>query len=170
MQLAMILLASSGWSILAALAALCFAGMALTHQGSWDLSAILDMIGSQCQATSGALTTGTVFPAGALTGSQDVVYVNTATTPGTITTRTAAQMIADLIQELGFTPPVGYTWFITIVSQGTSTLTLGAGTGVTLGSGTNSVAGPGNRTYYGQVTALGANPAITIQTTGSGSA
>lgn len=148
-----------------------FASMAaFTHQGSFDLSAVYDVINSQDSATTGALTTGSTFPQGALTGAQDVVYVNTATTPGSLTTRTATQMVSDITAALGVTPPAGYTWFITIVNQGTSTLTVVAGTGVTLGSGTNTVAGPGNRTYYATITANGPTPTITIQTTGSGSA
>lgn len=165
-----VLTVASGLGALIGLALCSLVGMALIHQGSFDGAAVQDVVASQCSASSGALTTGAVFPQGALTGSQDVVYVNTSTTPGILTTRSAAQLIADLQQQLGFIPQIGYTWFITLVNQGTSTLTLAGGTGVTLGTGTNTVAGPGNRTYYAQITALGNSPAITIQTYGSGSA
>jgi hypothetical protein len=142
----------------------------LSHQGSLDLTAIQDIINSQSMGQTLALAANSALPAGAITGSQDVVLINSANGPGTQTTRTAAQMFSDLTQSLGYTPPAGYQWFLTIVHQGTGTLTLAAGTGVTLGSGTNSVATTGNRTYLCTLNTAGPSPAITIQTTGSGSA
>jgi len=161
-------LTAPGWSALLTLALI--AGMAFAHQGSLDLSAVQDIINSQSMGQTLALVAASVLPAGAITGSQDVILINSANAPGNQTTRTAAQMFADLTQSLGYAPPSGYQWFLTIVHQGTGTLTLVAGTGVTLGSGTNSVAATGNRTYLCTLTAAGPNPAITIQTTGSGSA
>jgi hypothetical protein len=141
------------------------------HQGAFDESAVIDVINSQSSGQSLALPAGGVMPAGAITGSQDVFLINTTVTPGTVTTRTAAQMFADIQQQLGFAPPTGYVFFLTIVNQGTSTLTLAAGNGVTLGSGTNSVAANGaNRTYLVTFTGTYLNPTFTIQTTGSGSA
>lgn len=78
------------------------------------------------QYTTG--TTTTTFAAGQLTGANMAVYLNTGATPGTITTRTAAQMFNDFP---GAT--TGYAYIIRIVNaQVTGTLTVGAGTGVTL--------------------------------------
>lgn len=144
--------------------------MALGHQGAFDLSAVQDVINSQAIGTTLALTPTAVLPAGAITGAQDVILINTAANPLTQTTRTAAQMLADLTQALGYVPQAGYQWFLTIVHQGAGTLTLAAGSGVTLGTGTNSVATTGNRTYLCTLTVQGPSPAITIQTTGSGAA
>jgi hypothetical protein len=145
--------------------------MSFGHQGAFDESAVLDVVNSQCSSTLTALVAASVLPAGFITGSQDVVAINTTNAPGTQTTRSALQMIQDLQQQLGFIPSAGYTWFLTFVHQGTGTLTLAAGSGVTLGTGTNSVATGGNRTYVCTVTVSGTlNPAITIQTTGSGAA
>lgn len=144
--------------------------MPAIHQGAFDASAVQDVINSQCSGQTLALTANAVLPAGAITGAQDVVLINTTATPGTQTTRTAAQMYADLVSQLGFLPAAGFQWFLTIVHQGAGTLTLAAGTGVTLGTGTNSVATTGNRTYLCTLTGGQNAPAITIQTTGSGSA
>lgn len=145
-------------------------GFAFAHQGSFDQSAVQDVIQSQNSFNSVALAAGSTLPANYITGAQDVLLINTANAPGTQTTRTAAQIFADLTQQLGFAPYLNYAWFLTISHQGTGTLTLAGGTGVTLGSGTNSVAAGGNRTYVCQLTGVGPNAAVTIQTYGSGSA
>lgn len=85
------------------------------------------------QYTTSALSTGTLA-AGVITGAAFVVLVNSGATPGTQTTRTAAQMLAD-------TPgaQVGFTYMLRIVNTGAGTLTLAGGTGVTV-SGTATVA------------------------------
>ena len=163
-------LGSLGYLVLFALAAFPFVFGTFAHLGSLDASAIQDIISSQNGGQTLALGAGTTLPAGAITGAQDVVLINTTNGPGNQTTRSAAQMLADLTQQLGYVPSVGYSWFLMIVHQGTGTLTLVAGTGVSLGTGTTSVATTGNRTYMCTLTAGGATPAITIQTTGSGSA
>lgn len=164
----MMTLTSSTWMAIAMLAAAFVFGF--VHNGSFDLSAVQDVVASQSMGQSLALVAASVLPAGAITGAQDVVLINTANAPGNQTTRTAQQLLADLTQQLGYIPPAGYQWLLTIVHQGTGTLTLVAGSGVTLGSGTNSVATTGNRTYLCTLSVSGPNPAITIQTTGSGSA
>jgi hypothetical protein len=144
--------------------------MAFVHTGSLDASAIQDIVSSQNFGQTLALVAASILPAGSITGAQDVVLINTTANPGNQTTRSAAQMLADLTQQLGYVPPVGYQWFLMIVHQGAGTLTLVAGTGVSLGTGTTSVATTGNRTYLCTLTAGGTSPAITLQTTGSGSA
>jgi hypothetical protein len=69
------------------------------------------------------------------TGSASIVTAtNVGSTPGTLTTRTAAQMIADGPLS------IGQTWVILLCNfQGTGTLTLGGGSNVTVG-GTATVA------------------------------
>jgi hypothetical protein len=164
---ALALLTSAGWTPLLAVSALGVLGFAFAHQGSFDVSAIQDIIASQCFGQTLALAAGSTLPAGVITGAQDVVLINTTANPGNQTTRTAAQMYADLTAQLGYPPAPGYQWFLTIVHQGLGTLTLVAGTGVSLGTGTTSVATTGNRTY---ICTLASPTAITIQTTGSGAA
>lgn len=105
-------------------------------------------------------TTTTTFTAGQLTGANDVVYNNSGATPGSIATRTAALMIADIPNAA-----VGQTWRLRVINgQGTGTLTITAGTGVTL-TGTMTVAANTWRDFVCTYTAAGA---ITIQNAGVG--
>lgn len=85
--------------------------------------------------------------AGWLTGTTPVLILNNSgATPGTLTTRTAAQMLADTALV------VGQTWLVLLVNgQATGTLTLGGGSNVTI-SGTATVAANTARLYMGQVT------------------
>lgn len=72
--------------------------------------------------------------AGELTGAGIVIAANVGSTPGTLTTRTPALMIADSNLV------VGQTWWLLLCNfQGTGVLTLGAGVGATV-SGTATVA------------------------------
>jgi hypothetical protein len=131
MFLALALLTVTGWHPLVALLALVAFGT-FVHRGAFDESAAIDVLLSQCQATIIALAAGSVLPAGYITGSADVALVNTANAPGTQTTRTAAQLYADLQAELGLQNLNGFTYFLSIQHAGTGTLTLAAGSGVTL--------------------------------------
>ena len=81
-------------------------------------------------------TTTTTFTAGELTGAQDTTYVSTATTPGSIATRTATQMFGDIPNAF-----IGMTWKVRICNQSGSanSLTLTAGSGVTLSGKTTYV-------------------------------
>lgn len=108
-------------------------------------------------------TTTTTFAAGQLTGGATAVYTNTGATPGSIATRTATQMIADM----PFDVVVGTSWLLRVINgQGTGTLTITAGGGVTL-TGTMTVAANTFRDFICTVTATG-TPAITIQNAGVG--
>lgn len=108
-------------------------------------------------------TTTTTFAAGQITGSGYVVYTNTGATPGTINTRTAPQMLADM----GFNAVVGTSWILRVINgQGTGTLTIGAGSGVTV-TGTATIAANTTRDFVCTVTATG-TPAITLQNIGTG--
>lgn len=84
---------------------------------------------SGTQFNTAALST-TTASVGQLAGSAVVVMQNTGNNPGTYTTRTAAQMIADHNLQ------IGQTWLLILGNnQGTGTLTLAGGSGVTV-SGT----------------------------------
>ena len=139
--------------------------MPITHVGAFSIDAVMDVMNTQNQTQSLALTASGTMPAGAITGAIIVGLLNTTNTPGTITTRTAAQMYADMTTELGFEPPAGFTYFLRITHTGSGTLTLAAGTGVTFGTGTYTVATNTFRDFSVVVTNGGA---ITIQTDGVG--
>lgn len=106
------------------------------------------------QYSTGALQTAT-FAAGNLTGAAFTCYTNTGTTPGTLTTRTAAQMFADFSGAV-----VGMSYMLRISNAvASNTLTLAGGTGVTL-SGTTTV-GPNLARDY--VVTFTSATAVTIQ-------
>lgn len=139
--------------------------MGFTHQGSFDASAVNDVISNQAIVNSVALTAGSTIPANLITGSIDfMVLINSTATPGTQTTRTAVQLWQDIIQALGFTPNFPFEYILRIFHTGAGTLTLAAGTGVTLGSGTNSVATGTGRDY---VVLFANSSTCTITTIGS---
>ena len=107
---------------------------------------------------------GGTMPANAITGGSFVVVINNNAAPGTITTRTAAQMYAD---DGTASTTDGYT--LRICNNGAGTLTLGAGTGVTL-TGTMTVATATFRDFnvqYGGSVAAGITVTITNIGTGT---
>jgi hypothetical protein len=115
--------------------------MPFLHWGSFTIDVANDLFGVASGGQSIALTASGTAPIGAFTGQGDVTCINTTATPGTITTRTAAQMYADLQTAFGYLPAPGFTYLLRITNaQGSGTLTLAAGTGVTFGIGTYSVA------------------------------
>lgn len=99
--------------------------------GTWDLTANVQL---GCSWSTN--TTLTTFLAGQLTGGNVTLYLSTATTPGSIATRTATQMFAD-------TPgaQVGQKYMLMVgnLSGSANTMTITAGSGVTL-TGTATVA------------------------------
>lgn len=105
--------------------------------------------------TSINVTTGTLA-AGDITGAKFVSLMSTNATPGTQTTRTATQMVADHLSGVSTT---SYT--LRITNSGAGTFTLAAGTGVTL-TGTMTIATNTWREFVVTITAT-ATPAITIQ-------
>lgn len=108
-----------------------------------------------CQSNTAGLSS-TTASAGQLSGSSIVIMINTGATPGTYTTRTAAQMISDSNLQVGQT----YLLFLSN-NQGTGTLTLAGGTGVTV-SGTATVG-----TNVGRFFVVTVNSATTMTFTGS---
>jgi len=106
--------------------------------------------GTYLSTLAAAVTTGTL-PQNAITGGGDVYLLSSATTPGTQTTRTAAQLFADAAAQLGIslTDPVfanGYQYTLTITQAATNTFTLAGGTGVTI-TGTATIATNTSRTF-----------------------
>lgn len=110
------------------------------------------------QYTTG--TTTTTFAAGQLTGANFVTYNNTQGTPGSIATRTAAQMFSDDPQAR-----VGGTYILRIKNgQGTGTLTVTLGSNVTL-TGTMTIA---INTYRDFLVTYTSATALVIQSIGTG--
>lgn len=107
--------------------------------------------------STAALESATLL-AGNITGALFVNFLNTGTTPGTLTTRTAAQMFADHGAAVGDT----YMLAIRNGSGSANTLTLGDGAGVTL-TGTMTIAQNVTRLFH--VTFVSATT-VTIQSMG----
>ena len=105
--------------------------------------------------TTASMSVGTMT-AGWITGSPIVVLNNSGATPGTQTTRTATELIADgNLQK-------GQTWLIAIFnSVTTNALTVGAGVGVTLAGAAQTVAGFSCRLWQATVMDV-TTPAITM--------
>lgn len=99
--------------------------------GTWQVFS-----NSLLPSSSSTGTTTTTFTAGQLTGGESVVYTSTATTPGSIATRSAAAMLNDMPNA-----QVGMTYQLTIInlSGSANTMTITGGTGVTI-SGTATIA------------------------------
>lgn len=87
----------------------------------------------QAKFSTAALSVGTLA-AGSITGAAFVVLQNTGATPGAQTTRTAAQMLADMPGA-----QVGSSYMFRIANTGAGTLTLTMDASVT-GTGTLTVA------------------------------
>ena len=111
--------------------------------------------------TTIATDTTILAAASTLSGAHHTVYRTTAAGAGGIalTTRTATQMFADIPKCY-----VGFSYLLTIVSQGGGTVTLTAGTGVTL-AGTATVATKVTRTFVCTFTSA---TALTIQSVSTG--
>ncbi|HYM35319.1 MAG TPA: hypothetical protein VET48_07975 [Steroidobacteraceae bacterium] len=135
------------------------------RQGALDHSALLALLlafGSSFTTMAGVNVT---LAPGAITGSLDVYLTSTGNGANALTTRTAAQMFADLCAAFGLNDVTGLSYSLTITNTGNNTVTLTAGTNVTL-TGTMTIATNTTRTFV--VTVNGPN-AITIQSVGVGS-
>ena len=114
----------------------------------------------QAQSTTLNATTG-ILPAGAITGANQVFLTSTNATPGAQTTRTAAQMLADIPNGA-----VGMTWTVRIINTGAGTFTLTADASVTLG-GTAHAAILQN-TWVDYICAFNSATTMTMNAVGSG--
>ncbi len=120
-----------------------------------ELGIPLASLSTTLNATTGSL------PAGAITGSGNVVLITTNATPGAQLVRTAAQMLADM--PGGY---VGQSWRFRIANSGAGTLTLTADAGATVTlAGTMTVATNTYRDFIGTFTSA---TTATITAVGSG--
>ena len=126
-----------------------------------DAADVLSSANFKQTAFAAGVTTGTI-PQGAITGGQFVCLVSASTTPGTQTTRTAAQMYAD--DPLAYP---GQTYKLRIAQSGAGTLTLAGGTGVTI-TGTATVATTTFRDFMVVVSGTATAPLYTITNIGTG--
>lgn len=108
------------------------------------LAQMLALFGTFYSTLAAGVTTGTLA-ANLLTGGLDIFLNSSATTPGTQTTRTAAQLWADAKAQFGDAladPAIstnGLQYSLNILQTGAGTLTLAGGTGVTI-TGTATIA------------------------------
>jgi hypothetical protein len=105
--------------------------------------------------TSINVTVGTLA-AGVVTGAQRVRVLSTNATPGTQTTRTAVEMVAELVNCLP-----GDEYYLEIANTGAGTFTLGAGVGVTV-TGTATIAQNTMRSFKVTVDSLTAMTFLNI--------
>lgn len=111
--------------------------------------------------TTAAPTASGTFAAGQLTGADITVFTSTTSTPGTLTSRTAAQMYAD-------TPSAfpNQKYLLRVFHTGSGTLTVGAGSNVTItGTATISTA-----TWRDFMVTFNTASTATLQNIGSGTA
>lgn len=116
---------------------------------------------SQAQLTSLNQTTGTI-PANIIAGGDIVVCITSNATPGTQTTRTAAQLYAD-----DPTSYPGQSYLLRIANSGAGTLTLAGGSGVTV-TGTATVATATFRDFHVRYGGTADAPTVTITNIGLG--
>ena len=120
-----------------------------------DLSLAFPLLSSKYNTAALSTTTASQ---GQLSGAAVVVMNNSGANPGTYTTRTATQMIADDNLQ------VGQIYVVILTNgQGTGTLTLAGGTGVTI-TGTATATINVGRIYTVTVTSASA---LTFQNVGS---
>jgi hypothetical protein len=134
-------------------ATLGLVGIAISNFGAFTQGSASQLIGAfspQYTAFAAAVVAQTI-PANVLTGGLQVFLNSAATVPGNQTTRTAAQLFADLAAQWGLplTDPAlvgGINFVLTITQTGAGTLTLVGGTGVTI-NGTATVPQNTSRTW-----------------------
>ncbi len=110
--------------------------------------------------TSSTMSSANGIVAGTLTGAAYTTVAVTAATPGTCTTRTAAQLLGDIPGAAN-----GFSYMLRIVNTSANTLTFAAGTNVTF-TGTSTVATNVTRDYCVTFTSP---TAVTFQSVGAGS-
>lgn len=103
------------------------------------------------------------FAAGDITGAGLCAFMSTNAAPGTFTTRTAAQMLADVNVQLPGVDGLS-SWVVRITNTGAGAFTLAGGSGVTV-SGTATVA---QNTWRDFVATVSPSGTITIQSVATG--
>jgi hypothetical protein len=127
----------------------------ISNAGVWSMLGVLPSAQFSTINVAGPAT----LSVGNITGAQQVSLTSTNAAPGTLTTRTATQMFADVPNAVA-----GLAYRLRITNSGAGTLTLGAGTGVTL-TGTMTV--PTN-TFRDFIVTFTSSSALVIQADGTG--
>lgn len=168
LELAVMLVHPMSWIMIISL--LGIAGMAIQqnlgafNQNAWAQT--LQIAGSQVNTDAAA--GAHVVPANFITGFLTNYVLATGMNGVNYTTRTAAQMAADLILQDGYPFNTGQGWEVTIINTGGGTVTLVGGTGVTI-VGTATIANNTSRTWLMSWNgAQGANASFTLTNVGSG--
>lgn len=139
--------------------------MTQTNFGSFTQDAFSQMLLEQEQFTTTAQVGGTIA-ANVMTGGQETFILCTGNGANGLTTRTAAQMYADLTAQLGIAPPAGYSYFLRIAQQGNNTITLTGGTGVTInGTPASTIL---TATFRDFVVTINSPTTMTMQSVGAG--
>lgn len=108
---------------------------------------------------STAAASGT-FGASQLTGAPVTVFQSTGSSPGTVTTRTFAQMMGDMTNDFP-----GMTYLLKVIHSGSGTLTIAGGSNVTI-TGTSAISTTAWRDFVVTVSAS----SMVFQNVGSGTA
>ena len=119
-------------------------------------------LNSSAFLASGLNQAGGTIPANQITGGAYVFTFNINASPGTLTTRTAAQLYAD-----DPTSYPGKQYILRIGNSGAGTATLASGTGVSI-VGTATVATATFRDFLVQIGGTAAAPTYTITNIGLG--
>lgn len=129
---------------------------------SWDYQcpvAALEVIPRPAKSVTINVAGPATLSTGDMTGAAFVSLLSTNNSPGSLTTKTGTQLVADH----GGGASGSYT--VRITNAGSGTLTLLAGSGVTFGSGTYTVL---TNTYRDFLVTINSASAVTIQTIGTG--
>lgn len=113
------------------------------------------------QYSTAAVTANGTFAAFELTGANYTIFNQSTATPGTITTRTAAQLYGDIPNCYN-----GLNYLLRVYQSGAGTLTMGAGSNVTI-TGTAAISTSTWREYQ---VVVANTTAVTFTNIGSGTA
>lgn len=113
------------------------------------------------QYTTAAVSSGGTFAAAQLTGAEFTTFLETATSPGSINTRTSAQMYNDIPNAYP-----GLNYMLRIIHGGTGILTIAAGSNVTI----NGQAAISSNTWREYEVSFATISTATFNSVGSGTA
>jgi Zn-dependent alcohol dehydrogenase len=108
--------------------------IAITFAPTVSITAITQAISLPSYKYVAVTANTSTLVAGDITGATEVVLNTSTQATPTFTTRTAAQMIADIPNA-----QIGMTWKVTVLNRNSGTLTMAAGSGVTI-TGTATIA------------------------------
>lgn len=141
--------------------------MTQVNFGAYNVDAAGQTLGNSGSSfTTDAVVGAHTLVQNSMTGAGTVYILVTAAGGVNVTTRTAAQIYADLAAQLGFNPPIGYSYEVVFVNTGGGQITVVGGAGVTV-TGTATVANAVTRIYI--VTISGPSQVV-LQNVGAGDA